>query len=250
MPTLILTPRYTEDSQALWRAAIQHGWNVERLAGWRVPDELFSIDEPVLYVESLFGPMLASQFDLRLIEPPIDWLPRLPEEFRKRRIELMKFRDTRVLTNPTFIKPPNDKSFPARIYTGSELPDGYDDDTPVLAAEIVTWELEFRSFILNRELQTLSLSLRNGELQREQEFFATAAELAAAETFLHGILADSRIELPRAAVLDVGVIPERGWAIVEQNSAWGSGLYGCDPVKVLNTIRHAALPIGARSPAW
>lgn len=38
-PTLILTPRYTEDSRALRAAAIEAGWDVFRLGGWRVPDE-------------------------------------------------------------------------------------------------------------------------------------------------------------------------------------------------------------------
>ncbi|WP_373544586.1 hypothetical protein [Chamaesiphon sp.] len=55
MPTLILTPRFTEDAQSLWRAALQLGWSVERLQSWRVPDELRQVGEPVLYLEALFG---------------------------------------------------------------------------------------------------------------------------------------------------------------------------------------------------
>jgi hypothetical protein len=31
MPTLILTPSFTEDSQALWRAAGRIGWDIQRL---------------------------------------------------------------------------------------------------------------------------------------------------------------------------------------------------------------------------
>lgn len=93
MPTLILTPRFTADAQALWRAAGQLGWGVERLTNWRVPDELRTI-----------------------------------------------------------------------------------------------------------------------------------------------------LDLPRAAVIDVGVIAGRGWAVVEQNAAWGSGIYGCDPQQVLEVLRHAATP--------
>ena len=30
MPTLILTPRHTDDAQALWRAAGRLGWRIER----------------------------------------------------------------------------------------------------------------------------------------------------------------------------------------------------------------------------
>ena len=71
MPTLILTPRYTPDAQALWRAAGRLGWDVERLSSWRVPPELRGVSDPVLYLEGLFGPTLAEQFGMQLLEPPI-----------------------------------------------------------------------------------------------------------------------------------------------------------------------------------
>ena len=48
MPTLIFTPRFTDDSQALWKAAGDMGWTTERLGGWRVPEHLRSLPEPVL----------------------------------------------------------------------------------------------------------------------------------------------------------------------------------------------------------
>ena len=241
MPTLILTPRFTEDAQALWRAAGRLGWDVERLSNWRVPDGLRTVLEPVLYLEGLLGPSIAEQFGLRLLEPAADWLPRLPEEFRKRRVSLTTLRAARSLSEPSFVKPPNDKSFPARVYAGSELPDGYDDDSPVLVAEVVTWEAEFRCFILDREPRTLSIYLRDGALLRPAGFEAPQAELSDTEAFIAAVLADPRVDLPRSALLDVGIIPGRGWAVVEQNAAWGAGIYGCDPTQVLHVIRHAAV---------
>ncbi len=66
------------------------------------------------------------------------------------------------------------------------------------------------------------------------------------KSFVGKILADDRIDLPRTAVLDVGVIAGRGWAVVEQNAAWGSGIYGCDPVQVLEVLRYASVPVGVR----
>jgi hypothetical protein len=36
-PTLLLSARYTEDSQRLWAAALRRSWRVERLHGWRAP---------------------------------------------------------------------------------------------------------------------------------------------------------------------------------------------------------------------
>ncbi len=242
MPTLILTPRFTDDAQALWRAAGRLGWGIERLTSWRVPEELRYVPEPVLYLEGMFGPTLAEQFGLQLLEPAIDWLPRLPEIFRKRAVSLMPLKSARQLAHPAFIKPPNDKSFPARVYTGAELPDGYDDDSPVLVAEVVRWEVEFRCFVLDRKPRALSIYLRDGQLQREQGYFANESELAEAESIVRSVCADSQIDLPRAAVLDVGIIANRGWAVVEQNAAWGSGIYGCDPAAVLEVLRHAAVP--------
>jgi hypothetical protein len=243
MPTLILTPRFTQDAQALWRAACRIGWQVERLASWRVPVEVQVAEEPVLYLEGLLGPHLAMQFGLKLLEPAVDWLPRLPEEYRKRDVTLSTLKDARLLKSRAFIKPPNDKSFPARVYLGTELPTEYEDDTPVLISDVVSWVKEFRCFVLDRRLMAISIYLRNGELQRECGFAAADAELAEAERMVERVLADERVDLPRAAVIDVGVIAERGWAVVEQNAAWGSGIYGCDPAQVLEVLRHAATPM-------
>jgi ATP-grasp domain, R2K clade family 2 len=243
MPTLILTPRFTEDAQALWRAANQLGWNIERLRSWQVPDELRKVPDPVLYLEALFGSTLAEQFGLRLLEPSIDWLPQLPEEFLKRRVSLSTLGACKEIIEPAFIKPPNDKSFPAKVYTGADLPYEYDEDAPVLISEVVVWEKEFRCFVLGRQIRTISVYLRNGELQRDREFAASEAELAEAESFLQSILSDTRVDLPCTAVLDVGIIQDRGWAVVEQNAAWGSGIYGCDPLQVLEVLRYAAVTI-------
>ncbi len=57
------------------------------------------------------------------------------------------------------------------------------------------------------------------------------------------LLDDPRVVLPRAAVINVGVIAERGWAVVELNAAWGAGLYGCDPERVLDVVQHATEPL-------
>jgi hypothetical protein len=89
MPTLILTPRYTADTQALWRAANHLGWQVERLRSWRVPEDLRSVAEPILYLEPLMAQTSAEQFGIRLLEPQPDWLPNLPQEYRKRWIYLV-----------------------------------------------------------------------------------------------------------------------------------------------------------------
>jgi ATP-grasp domain, R2K clade family 2 len=241
MPTLILTPRYSEDAQSLWRAATKIGWNVERLLNWRLSEELKLVVDPVLYVEALMSESIAEQLGLRLLESDSNWLPTVPEEYRKRWIYLSTLGEVRRSQITAFIKPPNDKSFPAKIYDNSNLPTDYPDETLVLVAEIVQWEKEFRCFILNRTLQTFSIYLRDGELQSKHGFIHTAEEDREIRDFIETILSDELIEMPQATVIDVGVIYGRGWAIVEQNAAWGSGLYGCDPMRVLEVLRYASI---------
>lgn len=239
MSTLILTPRQTEDSRQLWRAAIEKGWRVERIADWRVTDSLRQCEEPVLYVEALMTPLVAEAFGVILREPPEDWLVSLPQEYRLRRIARMTMGEARRLTESSFIKPPNDKTFPARVYGPSQLPTEFDDAMTVLVAEPVKWEIEFRCFVLDRTLRTFSIYLRHGVLQRDAGFASSDDEDEQMREFVSRVLADDRVELPRAIVMDVGVISDRGWAVVEINAAWGSGLYGCDPREVLDVIKVA-----------
>ncbi|MEZ6141407.1 MAG: ATP-grasp domain-containing protein [Zavarzinella sp.] len=244
MPTLILSPRFSEDSQALWRAAGKLGWKVERLTNWHVPESIANTADPVFYLEGLFASTIAEQFGRILPLPPANWLPSLPAEFRKRNIELLPALAARQINHAAFFKPPNDKSFPAGIYqSGAALPTDIGENESILVAEIVSWEKEFRCFLLNREPQALSVYLRDGQSQKDQEYSAADVEIAEAEAFIQSICADTRIELPPAIVLDVGVIAERGWAVVELNAAWGSGIYGCDPVAVLHVLEQASRPV-------
>jgi hypothetical protein len=242
---LIFTPRHTEDTQALWKAAVHLGWRTERLTSWRIPDHLRNVPDPVLYGEALFGPSLAEQLGLVLLNPPDDWLVRLPFEHRLRHIELTTLGAARSNADSAFVKPPNDKSFPAAVYSGSELPTDYTDDMPVLVSEVVRWEKEFRCFILDRTLRTYSLYSRYGEIQRESEYSSSPEEDRELERFMSTLLADPRVDLPRATVVDAGVIEGRGWACVEQNAAWGAGIYGCNPSAVLEVLQHAAARIQA-----
>src|SRR5436305_70695 len=110
MPTLVLPPRYTQDSVALWRAAQAAGWETLRLPGWRVPESLRD-EEVVLYGEPLFAAIVAEALGLTLLEPPIDWLVSLPQQYRQRTVRCTTLAEARHLTEPTFVKPAEDKCF-------------------------------------------------------------------------------------------------------------------------------------------
>lgn len=50
-----------------------------------------------------------------------------------------------------------------------------------------------------------------------------------------------RDQLPSAFVVDVGLIDGRGWAVVEFNPVWCSGILSADPDKILDVLILAAI---------
>jgi hypothetical protein len=155
MTTLLMSSRYTEDDQSLWRAAISRRWSVARARGIRLPE----IDDPeiVIYVEALYAPTIAQMIGRKLLDPADDWLVNAPHSFTKRRITLTTLGQARGLTDPAFVKPPNDKSFAALVYeSGACLPHEFDADMMVLVAEPVRWEAEFRCFCLDGKVMGAS----------------------------------------------------------------------------------------------
>jgi len=238
MTTLLLSARHTPDNQLLWQAAVRRGWNVERLRGIRVPP--LADEEIVIYVEALYGPTVAHALSRKLVEPDRDFLPRLPWEYRQRDIALSTFAAAQQLTEPRFLKPPNDKSFPARVYaSGRELPEFPAPDDPVLIADPVTFEVEFRCFVREGKVVTWSPYLLRGELVTFDQAESLAREGERAKNFAQTVLNDPRVSVPQAVVLDVGPLSTGAWAVVEANAAWGSGIYHCDPNEVLETLRVA-----------
>jgi hypothetical protein len=244
MPVLILPPRYTSDSIKLWEAALSAGWGVHRLHGWQLPASL-PAGPVAVYGEPIFAAMVAEQLNLTLVEPPWSWLCHLPPVYVKRTIHCTSLDQALQAHFPSFIKPACEKSFPARVYqVPGELQTGdLPPETPVILSEPVTWEQEFRCFVLDRDLMTASMYARHGIVAQAADgsWPTTPTEMAHARAFINTLLADSTVTLPASVVVDVGLIQDRGWAVVEANPAWGAGIYGCDPTSALQTIARACL---------
>jgi hypothetical protein len=246
MPTLVLSPRITPDTDAMLEAAQAAGWEAGRLDNWRVPAGLNGHDV-VLYGEPLFADVVAPSLGVALLQAPFDWLPGLPERYRQRQVTFTNLAVAREYPRPAFIKPADDKCFAARVYaSGAELPDAgvLPDETPVLISEVVSWQVEYRCFVAERAVVTCSPYWRDGTLAQAEDgtWPAPPGERDAALAFAHSLLADPAVAIPPAFVLDVGLIADRGWAVVEANSAWGAGIYGCDPALVLQVLRRAVVP--------
>ncbi|MFJ8822371.1 ATP-grasp domain-containing protein [Streptomyces sp. NPDC102467] len=242
--TLFLSPRLTATGQALSGAARRRGLHVETLMTWRAPDASQRLPGASLYAGPLFADAVSRGLGLGLLEAAPGWLAGLPPELTHRGIELMTVSEARGLRRPAFVKPPNDKSFPARVYPdGSRLPgpDAVDDTTPVLVSDIVAFDVEYRLFLLDGEVRTASRYARRGALDvaaldddpLRGEVLAFAARLPMAT-------------LPSAVVVDVGRLSGGGeWAVVEANAAWASGHYAGDADAALDVVLRAACPADA-----
>ena len=252
MPTLIVPDRASNpDISALRNAVFALGWGFEAIR-YQLPPG-FSCDSPVLYGDPLFCDIVAAQLGVRLLEPSDDFLVRLPEAWRKRWVELTTLAEARQReATPFFAKPAADKSFPATVYaSGAALPgeETVPGDTPVLLSEPVHWEVEWRLFVVEGEVASYSPYFRDGKLisQTGRSWPTTETETVKVLHFARMLLTEIVPLLPPVAVLDIGQIADKGWAVVEANPAWASGLYGCDPKQTLIALSLATVPSDTQS---
>lgn len=244
---LILSPRFTTDSINLRRAAFKSNWQVQRLQNYRISSNYDTSTKVALYGEALFTTIIAEQIDHTLLEAPANWLARLPQKFLQRELQFTTLAEARNINTPIFLKPAEGKSFQAQIYNSNdELPpdESQPEDMPVYVSEPVKWVFEFRCFVLERKMATLTIYSRNGELAENEtgEWVSSEEEYEGATNFIESVLHDNTVDMPPAYVLDVGFISGRGWAVVEANPAWASGVYGSEPVAILPVLQRSCIP--------
>jgi protein-tyrosine phosphatase len=255
--TLLLSTRTMPGTPALAQAARDAGWSVH---AWDENPPDLSGRRVVYYGRTDVVTQAAARYRLALLEPPLDLLARLPAWLRLRDVEFAHFRDLSRLKQPTFVKPadPLDRCFDAGVYSDVRdirAPWGIAPDTPVLVAEPVEWLAEFRCFVREGQVVATSPYLSFGK-----PFWRTwgqggekAVPSKDALAVCGRLLASLSPALPPAFVVDVGLVEGRGWAVVEFNPAWCSGLLGADPAAVLGVLVRAcqdADALGAGDAAW
>lgn len=209
---------------ASWR---RQGGEVVRLGRfWEPPS--WRPEEVRVYGNDTFCLVLQQKLGLRLTAPD-DALLFAFEHALERRIARRVLDEASELTYPCFVKPLVPKLFPAGVHEDAAsllaATDGVDRSEAIMVAEVVTFTAEARAFLLAGEV--LDCSIYEGEGSIEQ-----------ARAFAAGLAGDPH--LPSTVVMDVGYVKDRGWAIVEFNAAWGAGLNGCDPDRVLPCIAAAS----------
>uniref|UniRef100_A0AAU2JTB2 ATP-grasp domain-containing protein n=1 Tax=Streptomyces sp. NBC_00049 TaxID=2903617 RepID=A0AAU2JTB2_9ACTN len=194
---------------------------------------------------------VAGVLGLGLLEPPDDWLTRLPREFTGRRIELTTPRQARELTasRAAFVKPPREKSFPPGVYGGgSPLPPSLPADAPVLVSEVVDFAAEYRLFLLDGEVAAGSRYAVHGRLDPAPLDEDPRGDCV--RRFAADLLAATGRHLPSAVTVDVGTVAGTGrFAVVEANMPWFSNGYAAAPSAVLDVVLRAAGPLARVRPA-
>ena len=254
MPTLIVAsppswplvggtpPRYVQFDNLLAGAARDAGWEVVRCHADTTP---VGVVEPVLYVTTELAHAVGRRMNLSLLEPSFDLLARVPQRFVRRAVEFAAFADLGRLRGPTFVKPadPLDKWFDAGVYSDARdirTKNRARPDAPVLLSAAVEWSVEFRYFVLDGRVVAESPYLSFGRPGwRLFDPRRPTALPPGGRSVAEAVCGAMRGELPPAFVVDVGLIEDRGWAVVEFNPVWSAGLLGADPRAVLPALRRA-----------
>lgn len=226
---------YTEDSNNLKKASIHSPYELNRFnAKWNVPEE-FREDVIAVYGEDIYAEIVADQCGLTLMKPDDNWLSLISEEFTKRKISYGQMKDYIDQEN-MFIKCSDFKSFKAGVYQKVTDIKGFDTvdlNSTVFTSEVVEWLLEVRCFVLHGEIKTYSSYWRNDAFDMNP---LSEREENDMSVFFDLFIRKYASTLPPAIVLDFGSIKEKGWALIEANPAWCSGLYACNAEKVLEVI--------------
>lgn len=224
---------------AIQTAAHQAGWEtIGAPSGWRLPDNVIgSGAKGAPYGSQTFCEVIAQQMGWQLKQNSFDWLAKVPQDFLKRRVEFMTLREAKLIKEVKFIKPADDKCFPAQVYQPGEFQphEVIAEDYPVLVSDPVQFDIEYRCFMNGARVKTWSNYLFYGEINDPRFHHMVNLDYPHPVDFVHDLMNRSDIDC-EPCVIDVGIIRGKGMAVIETNQAWASGIYGCDPDGVLTIL--------------
>jgi hypothetical protein len=153
--------RYSEDSVLLSRAARHIGWDAVRVTDYTYEDDGV---RPVLYASKNLATIVSEACNVHFDRPAHDWLARLPERYLKRLVTYHAKAPDQWPERPMFVKCADTKWFQAKVYQPEEMLElgAQMDEDGILISEPVTFETEFRTFVLDGRVTTLSSYMAGG----------------------------------------------------------------------------------------
>jgi hypothetical protein len=151
---------------------------------------------------------------------PLDYPPALGD-FLGRKIWRTTLAEVRSMVEPVFVKPVAYKAFTGFVWTADASSRRHlvthGDDTPVWCSERVSFEAEYRAFVLYRKV--IGVRLYKGDWSK-----APSRDIVEAAVKAMGRRA------PHAYCLDWGVADTGKTLLVEANDSFAFGHYGLAPV--------------------
>jgi len=225
---LLIPDKPDTERDALAAAFCRGGGEVHRIGRFWDPPA-FDPATVRVYGPDSFCLVLQQKLGFALCSPEDDLILRLPPEFLRRQLSQKTLGDALASDLPLFIKPVMPKQFRGAVYGSAEVLAeecrGIPMETPVFVSESVKITAEVRCFVLDGSVMAAAV-------------YEGKAEVADAIQFTGSVM--KALPLPHAVVVDVGMVAERGWAVIEFNAAWGAGLNGCNPELALSTIITAS----------
>jgi ATP-grasp domain, R2K clade family 2 len=227
---LLISDKPDPERDALAESFARRGGAIHRLGRFWDPP-IFQPATIRVYGADSFCLVLQQKLAFALCTPDDELILRVPPQFLQRQLARRTLDETASLSFPSFIKPVMPKQFRGAVYPSSagllEECRGLPPNTGVFVAEPVSLAAEVRTFVLGGHV--LDAAVYEG-----------ATDVTDAVRFVTALA--QAVTLPRAVVVDVGFVVGRGWAVIEFNAAWGAGLNGCDPEKILPAILAASGP--------
>lgn len=237
---LLLHLRADPNTSDIWRSAIRNGWTTERV------DMTGRISIPPgtpkvrYYGNTLHGEIIQGHLPLRFLDLDLEALAKTP--LTKRSVQLMRAGELGDITKASFIKPAQQKWFPAKVYQPGESPKrsqggaGLPSDL-IYVQEPIDMFNEVRCFCLDGKILTASY-YRVGH-----EYCPLGIDDVDRPKILDEMVTELAPLYPRGVVLDFAYTSTHEWCFLEPNEAWASGLYGCDPDKCLEAIEASQYQI-------
>ena len=211
----------------------RHGGVVVRLGRFWEPPAL-PANTIRVYGNEMFCLILREKLGLSLVTPADDQLLGVPAELLRRTIAKRKLGEADTFEFPTFAKTLVPKLIPSQVYaTVADLrgaTEGLEPGTELLLSQPVSFTAEVRTFVLDGRVLDAAA-------------YENDASLVDARTIVERLV--HSVTLPAAVVVDVGLLADGTWAVIELNAAWGAGLNGCDAARVLPAIAAASNPDAA-----
>lgn len=228
---LLIPDKADTERDALAKVWEDRGGEVKRIGKFWIKPEIEN-KRVSIYGYDSFCLVLAQILEIEMEMVKDEWIAEIPNKYLKRKIELKSISQIEEITYPKFVKPVTPKLFKAEVFTSAiELRTkvkGIEEKEYLICSDQIVVDKEVRSFILNRDIKDLAFYEGNGDIEEPKRF-------------IKNFLANSKLNLPKTFVLDVGFNEKDGWFIIEFNSSWGAGLNFCKPEKVINCIRAAAI---------